>query len=207
MVHPSTAPLSNVKLKRVSKVYHVLYNDSVGENTMSKCQRTEEFMRNLRALLYYVYTTTYNWINCNCLRVFIMHFYRLIWVHTQRRFCPSLSVKLSDSGHSTTYTRQFCRNDTGHKIYRFMSVRSTRHHMLLHNLTILHKKTFLRQPVTRSIYTSVCQHAPQDIIHSYIILVFYVRSHFCVSLSPAQENIVHFKIYFKHTFESKHFPF
>ena len=30
MIHPSTAPLLNVKLKLVSKVYYVLYNDSAG---------------------------------------------------------------------------------------------------------------------------------------------------------------------------------
>ena len=30
---------------------------------------------------------------------------------------------------------------------------------------------------------------------------------FRASLSPMQENIVHFKIGFKHTFELKHFPF
>ena len=34
ILHPSTAPLSNVKLKRVSKVYNVLYNNSAGKNTM-----------------------------------------------------------------------------------------------------------------------------------------------------------------------------
>ena len=28
IIHPSTVPISNVKLKRVRKVYHVLYNDS-----------------------------------------------------------------------------------------------------------------------------------------------------------------------------------
>ena len=32
ILHPSTATLSNVKPKRVSKVYHLLYNDSVGKN-------------------------------------------------------------------------------------------------------------------------------------------------------------------------------
>ena len=64
MLHPSTSPLSNFKLKRVSKVYHVLYNDSVGKDTMSKFQHTEEFTRKVRALLYYVYTTTYNIFNC-----------------------------------------------------------------------------------------------------------------------------------------------
>ena len=41
MLHPETLPIPNVKLKRVSKVYHVLYNNSTGGNTMPKCQSTE----------------------------------------------------------------------------------------------------------------------------------------------------------------------
>ena len=41
MIHPSKVPISNIKLKRVLKVYHMLYNDSAGKKTMSKCQREE----------------------------------------------------------------------------------------------------------------------------------------------------------------------
>ena len=57
IIHPSTAPLLHVKLKRVSKVYNLIYNDSAGKNSMSKRQRTEEFTRKVHALLHYVYTT------------------------------------------------------------------------------------------------------------------------------------------------------
>ena len=65
MLHPSTAPPLNVKLKRVFKVQHMLYNKSTGGNTISKCLHTEEFTRNVRVLLYQVYSTIYNQINCN----------------------------------------------------------------------------------------------------------------------------------------------
>ena len=34
MIFPSTVPIPNVKLEIVSKVYHMLYNNSTGENTM-----------------------------------------------------------------------------------------------------------------------------------------------------------------------------
>ena len=135
MLHPSTAKISNVKLKGVSKVCHVLYHDSTGEYTMSKCQTTDEFTIKVRALLYYVHTTTYNRINCKFLRF-------LIWCHTRRRFRASLSFRVSDSGHCVTSARNFCTNNPGHKLYRSMSVRSTRHHTLLHNPKILHTKTF-----------------------------------------------------------------
>ena len=37
IIYPSRAPLSNyAKLKRVSEVYYVLYNDSAGKKTLSK---------------------------------------------------------------------------------------------------------------------------------------------------------------------------
>ena len=53
MLHPSRASLSNyVKLKRVSKLYHMLYNDSAGKNTMSKCQRTDGFTRKVCTLIF-----------------------------------------------------------------------------------------------------------------------------------------------------------
>ena len=170
MIRPSTVQLSNVKLKRVSKVHHVLYNDSAGWNTISKCQHIEEFTREVCALLFYVHTTMYNIINCNCSCVLIVHLYRLIWFHTQISFHESLSVRVSYLGHPVTYAIQFCTNKLGQKIYQCMPVQSTRHHTLQKNLTILHTKTFSRQPVTHAIYSSACQHAPHDIISFYIIL-------------------------------------
>ena len=135
MLRPSTAPLSNVKLKRVSKVYHVLYSDSAGENNMSKCQHTEEFTRKVRALLYYVHRNMDNRIDCNSPRV-------LVQFHTRRCFCARLSIRVSDLGHPVMYARKFCTNNPGHKMYRCMSVRSTWQHTLLQNPTIIHTKTF-----------------------------------------------------------------
>ena len=78
MINPSTVPIPNVKLKRVSKLYHVLYNYSVGKNTMSKYQGTEEFTRKVCTILYYINMTTCNKINYKCLKILIMHLYILV---------------------------------------------------------------------------------------------------------------------------------
>ena len=122
MPNPLTSPLSNnVKLKRVSKVYHVLYNNSAGGNNVSKFQRTDEFTREVCLIIYYVHMTTYNIINCNCPHV-------LVQFHTRKYFRASLSVRISDSGHPVTYVRRFWTKHPCHKIYRCMSVRSTRHY-------------------------------------------------------------------------------
>ena len=40
------------------------------------------------------------------------------------------------------------------------------------------QRHFSCQPVTRSKYTAVCQHAPHYIIRFYTILQFYIRIHF-----------------------------
>ena len=125
------------------------------------------------------------------------------------------------------YARQFCTNNPSHKIYCCMSERSTRHHTLLHNPTIIHTKTFsvpachprkiYRCIAARSTRYHVLPHNP-TILHTKI---------FCASLSTAQENIiqdktvtvftdtptlashviVHFKIRLKHKCRSKIFPF
>ena len=101
----------------------------------------------------------------------------LVQFHTRRRFRASLSIRASDSSHLVTYARQFCTNNPGHKIYPWVSVRSTLHHTILHNPTILHTRKFLHQPSTCVIYTDVWHHAPQDIIRLCIILQFYIRRH------------------------------
>ena len=104
MLYPSKAPLSNyVKLKSISKVYHMLYNDRAGKNTIYKCQHTDIFTIKLCALLYYVHKTTYYRINCNRPCV-------LVRFHTQRRFCAILSVRTPDSHHPVTYVRIFKRS-------------------------------------------------------------------------------------------------
>ena len=88
----STLPISNVKLKRVSKVYHVLCNDFAGINTTSTCQCINESMRNTQKLLDYVTITTHIKINWKRLHVPIIRFYKLAQFHIQRKFCASLSV-------------------------------------------------------------------------------------------------------------------
>ena len=85
----------------------------------------------------------YNWIIYKCPRILIMHFYRLVWFHIQRRFCASLYIRVSNSGEPVTYTRQFCTNKPGHKLHRYMPAGSTIQYILLNNNTIIHwKKTF-----------------------------------------------------------------
>ena len=127
MLHPSTVPLYNIKLKRVLKVYHFLYNDIAGEKTMSKCQRTEELTRKVCALLYYVHMTTNNQIDLKFLRFLVMHFYRLVKFHILRHFRASLYGRVSDSGQPVTYTRKYCTNNTSHKIYRCVPSGSTQY--------------------------------------------------------------------------------
>ena len=119
-----------------------------------------------------------NQINCKCPRVLIIHFYRLIRFCTRRHFYASLSARVSDSGHPIMYTRTFCTNNPGHKIYRYMSARSTQQHTLLHNPTNLHMNTFLRQPIT----------CARKIVQDKTITVF------ANTPMPASRVIVHFKI-------------
>ena len=40
-INSSTVPISNVKLKIVLKIYHMLYGNCAGEDTTSKYQRIE----------------------------------------------------------------------------------------------------------------------------------------------------------------------
>ena len=80
-----------------------------------------------------------------------------------------------------------------------MSVRSTQHHTLLHNPTIIHMKNCLRQLETRTRYTAVCQNDPHDMIRFYIILQFYIRRHFL--RQPITRAIKYFQLQnkFQHT--------
>ena len=136
-----------------------------------------------------------------------MNFYRLVRYHTRGRFFSSLSVRVYNSCHPVTYSRQFCRNKLDQKIYRCMSVRSTQHHTLLHNPTILHTKTFFALAYHPS-QINCCMSSRSTRHHKLLNnpTILHTKKIFA-SLSPALENIVHFKIRFKHTFKSKHFHF
>ena len=134
---------------------------------------------------------TYNKINWKCPRILMTHFYRLVQFRIRRRFHASLSVRVSYSGHPVYQVRKYCTDSTGHKIYHFMPARSTWRYKLLHNHTIQHTKTFLHRSFTRTI----------KIFRDKAVILFtdtpMIVSHI----------IVHFKIRFKHKFESKISPF
>ena len=70
---------------------------------MSRCQRTGSFTRKVCALLYYVHRARYNKTHFKRLHVLFLHFYIIVWFHIKRRFCTSLSVRVSDSGQPVTY--------------------------------------------------------------------------------------------------------
>ena len=145
----------------------------------------------------------FNQINCNFPRVLIMHFHRLVQFYTQRHFCASQSIKVSDSGHPVKYARTFCRNKLAQNI---IAACQNDPHNIIHFYIILRfciLRLFLRKPVIHSRYTAVYQHAPHIIICFHISLLFYIKRHFCASLSNAHENIKHFKICYKHTFNFK----
>ena len=117
-------------------------------------------------LLYYVHPTTYNGINWNFPRV-------LVQFHTRRLLCASLSIRVSDSGHPVTYSRQFCTNNTGHKIYCWMSARSTLYHTILHYPTILHTKTIFASAChPHNIYPCMTAHSTGNdtFLHNNMIL-------------------------------------
>ena len=66
-------------------------------------------MRKVCALLYYVHITTYNQIDCKRSHVLIINFYRLVRFHIQRRFCISLSFRVSNSGQPVIYAKNIVR--------------------------------------------------------------------------------------------------
>ena len=133
----------------------------------------------LCTLLYYAHTTTYND------RVLLMHFCRLLRFHTQRRFRPSLSVRVSDSGHPVTYARQFFTNTPGHKIYCCISACSTRHHTLLHNPTIIHVRTFVA-PAShpRKIYLCMSAQSTQHHILLHNPTILHTKTFFAPACHP-----------------------
>ena len=140
-------------------------------------------MIKVRMLLYYVHITTYNQINYKFPHILIIHFSRLVQFHTWRHFCTSLSIRVSNPGHPVTYARKLCTNKAGHKIYRCMSACSTRHCTLIPNPTILHTKTFLRQPITRA-----RNYRPRQNCHS---LHWY--THACLTCHRPLQNTIQTK--------------
>ena len=71
-----------------------------------------------------------------------MHFYKLVQFHILIFFRAITYIRVSDSGHPIRYSRQYCTNKPGHKLYHCIPAHSTQHHRILHYPTILHMKTF-----------------------------------------------------------------
>ena len=140
IIHPSTAPISSVKLKRVSKFYHILYNDHAGKKTTLKFHHTKESTRNVRPLLDYIHMTLNNQINGKFPHVPIIKLYILVWFQIQTRFCDSLSVRVADSGHTVNCDRKYFINKTYHKLNLWISERFTWYYTLLHTPIIPHTK-------------------------------------------------------------------
>ena len=145
----------------------MIYNDSAGKTTMSKCQRTDEFMRKVSAFLYYLHMTTYDIFNCNFPCVFVQF-------HTKRRFCANLSVMVSNSSHPVTYYKLFLRTIP---VTNYNSRCQYAQHNNIHFCIILifyMRRYFSCQPFTRARYTPVWQNTEQDITRFHIILQLYI---------------------------------
>ena len=62
--------------------------------------------------------------------------------HT-KKFCASLSVRVSDSRQPVKCVRKYCKNSLGHNLHSYTTACSTRHHTLLHTHMIQDTKTFI----------------------------------------------------------------
>ena len=100
----------------------------------------------------------------------IIQFYILLWFHIWRRFCASLSVRVSDSGQPVKCAIKYHTNNPCHILHRFIPEHSTHHFKLLYTPTTIHSKIFLRHPVT---YTR--KYLPRQNCH---ILHWYTHAHF-----------------------------
>ena len=131
-----------------------------------------------------------------------MNFYRLVWFHTKRRFCVSLSVRVSNSGHPVKYSRRFCTNNPGHKIYHCVSACSTWHHMLLRNPNILHKKKFFVPAChPRKIYRCMSARSTQHhtLLHNttnlhtktFFVPSFHLRKNISSDLKVSHYSLIH----------------
>ena len=122
-------------------MYHGLCRNCAWKNITSRFQCTIKSIRNVRALLDYVNMTTYNKINRKPSRVTIIQFYILVWFHIQRHFCASISVRVSDSGHTVKQARKYITKKHCKKLHQYTTEQSTRHHTLLYNTTIQYTMT------------------------------------------------------------------
>ena len=78
---------------------YALQKPSRGKNITLARLCLIEYTRNVCAVLDYVHTTTYNWINESLPCVPIVQFYILIWFNIRRNFCTRMSIRLTYSVH------------------------------------------------------------------------------------------------------------
>ena len=115
----------------------------------------------------------------------MMNFHRLVQFHIQGRFCVSLAVRVSNSGHPITYSRQLCVNKLGYKIYYCMSVLSTRHHTLLHSTSILHTKTiFAPECHSYKIYQCISAHSKRHHTLLQNPMILHTKTSFAPAFHP-----------------------
>ena len=94
--------------------------------------------------------------------------------------------------------RQFCKNNPGHKIYRWMLLSSTQYCKLLYNPTIIHRKTFFALAChLRKIYRYITAHSTRHhtLLHNPTII------HTNTFFSPACH--LHYKIFPTSKYNSK----
>ena len=150
IIHPSTVPIPNVKIKRVLKVYHVMHKNLSVKSTMSKFQCTMESMINTRSLLYFFHMTTYNQINGKRQRVPVIHFYILVRFQIRIHFRTSLYIRVSGSVQTVKCAIKYHTINPCHKLHYYIPSFYTFHNTLLYKPKIIYTKTFLY-------YTVICQ--------------------------------------------------
>ena len=142
ILHPSTVPIANVKLKRSRKcimcltknslektictndnVQNILWEKYVHSSIMFIWQRIIESIANANAFLSCTFTDLYDSIK-------------------EDTFTQAYIFRVSDSGQPVTYARQYFTNNPRHKLYLCMTARSTRVYTSLLHTAIIHTKTF-----------------------------------------------------------------
>ena len=145
----------------------------------------------LRVPLYYIHMATNNRINCKCLRVLIINFYRLVQFCTRIWFSTSLSVRVSNSGHPVTYTRHFF-------FEKAQSQNITLHDSTLHTTSYTSTKSY--DSTWEEFVRTRLSPAQENIVPGKTVTVFTYTP------TLTSHAIVHYNIQSKHTFISEHFP-
>ena len=141
MINSSTAPISNVKLKWVSKLYHVFYNDRLGKKLLTNVKvQTNPQETSKRSYIAFIWLQII--VSIGKYHAFPLYTFTNLYSFTYRYFFNRLSIKVSYSVQHVKCARKYCINKPCHKLHHYISACSTCHHTLLHNPTILNTKTF-----------------------------------------------------------------